>query len=106
MGEREDSVGVSTDELRYRADPSETASEAVVSAITAVVRDTEFERTDDVTSLPPLYDAVDADAMNQLFDPPWNEGDAELSITFVYAGYRVHIDDTGLVVVTDCDDRN
>ncbi|WP_123539391.1 HalOD1 output domain-containing protein [Halosimplex salinum] len=69
------------------------ATTATLSVIRAVA---DVEGTDP-TDLPPLADAVDADALNKLLE---HEGrDAELQITFRYCGYHVILTHDGHAVV-------
>lgn len=62
-------------------------SEAVVNAV-ADIEDS------DVTDLPPLYGAIDTDALDALFT-----GDAAASVTFEYSGYTVTVEDNEVVFV-------
>lgn len=48
-------------------------------------------QSSDPTTQDPLYDAVDPDALNGLFRHSQRDEDAELNISFTYAGYDVTI---------------
>lgn len=67
----------------------QSLSEAVVSAVA------DREGVDPSTLEPPLYEAVDTDALDMLF----RSGSGEVS--FTYAGYRVTVDDRAEVVLTE-----
>ncbi|NHN43004.1 hypothetical protein G9C85_15395 [Halorubellus sp. JP-L1] len=46
----------------------------------------------DVTTLPPLFDALDPDALDALFEAPAPRSDrSEGSVQFDYLGYRIQI---------------
>ncbi|MUV86722.1 hypothetical protein GJ631_09115 [Natronomonas sp. CBA1123] len=62
-------------------------SEAVVNAV-ADVEDS------DATDLPPLYGAIDTDALDAIF-----AGNAAASVTFEYHGYTVTVEDNEVVFV-------
>ncbi|RQG87779.1 hypothetical protein EA462_12965 [Natrarchaeobius halalkaliphilus] len=48
------------------------------------------------TQLPPLYDAIDPEALDAVFRSG-STGSSEIAIEFRYAGYRVTIDSTGQI---------
>ncbi|RQG98677.1 HalOD1 output domain-containing protein [Natrarchaeobius oligotrophus] len=65
----------------------ETPVHAVIEAVA--------ETTDsDPLDLPPLYEAVDPDALNTLFDGP----ETGVWLRFRYAGFGVAVDDEGVTV--------
>jgi hypothetical protein len=78
----------------YQLSPSEPVSAAVVRAVGEVSGRTTVEGPD---GLPPLYEAIDPDALHELYasrrDPP--------VVQFSYAGYTVTIDETRQVTVTE-----
>lgn len=51
--------------------------------------------------LPPLYDAVDPDALDELLSTSQQHRDAEFIVTFTYGGYQVTVTDDGDVDLTD-----
>ncbi|WP_246045640.1 HalOD1 output domain-containing protein [Halorussus ruber] len=53
----------------------------------------------DPTVLPPLYEVVDTDALNALFERAWDSGESDVSVTFRYAGCVVTVEGMGRVVV-------
>lgn len=86
------------DAYYYRAASDESLSEAVVRAVAAVSdRNTAGEDPDD--RLDPLYDAVDPDALDALFRRV--DDSRTGAVEFAYCGYRVTVDSTGLVTVTE-----
>lgn len=79
---------------------SGTASTAVVLAVAAA-------DDDDPTAMEPLYDVVDPDALNALFDRP-NAPRARVDARFAfeYRGYRVALEATGRGYLYDLDERD
>lgn len=65
--------------------PNELPSEAVIRTIAAI------EDIDPLDIEPPLYDAVDHDALDSLLKHGRNQG-SSLSVTFSYCGYSIRID--------------
>ena len=100
MVDRGERVPEMDDELRHRADPNVAASEAVVSAVVRATEEASFGDATDVTDLPPLYDAVDTDALDELFESAWDDAETDVSVSFVYADYYVTVDATGLISVS------
>ncbi|MFC7079794.1 HalOD1 output domain-containing protein [Halorussus caseinilyticus] len=94
-----DRLGASK-EFRYQATADSTPAEAIVAAVTASGGASAFDGPEDVTRLPPLYDSVDTDALNAIFDSSWGERNADVSVTFDYSGYAVSVDSTGAVELT------
>ena len=78
----------------YQPSPAEPVSETVVKAVGEVSGRHTAGRSD---GLPPLYEAIDPDALDELYassrDPP--------AVQFTYAGYTVAIDETRQVTVTE-----
>lgn len=66
-------------EDRLALPPNATASEAVVATVA------DRSGTDPV-ALPPLYDAIDPDALDKIF-----RGDLPGRVSFPYAGYEVTV---------------
>ena len=62
-------------------------SEAVVNAVADI-------EESDATELPPLYGAIDTDALDAIF-----VGDNAASVTFEYHGYTVTVEEDRLVSV-------
>lgn len=60
-------------------------STTVIEAISAV-------SDGDATDLPPLYDSVDPNALNALFDSGEAHSDQPISVSFTYLGYKVCVD--------------
>lgn len=75
--------------VQYRWDGETTPSIAVVEAVAATTGR-------EPTALPPLMNAVDADALDELFT---GDGDGLLQLTFEYAGTTVVLYRNGRVVV-------
>lgn len=51
----------------------------------------------DITDLPPIYEQID-DLLDPLFSEPPSP-DARVVITFSYVGYRIRIDQEGLITL-------
>lgn len=83
-----------TDTYRTSYDGSEPISMAIVSTVAAA------SGTDSRDS-PPLYAAVDPDALDDLVSAA---NGTDLRITFTYNEYRVAVDGDGHIAVTDADD--
>lgn len=69
-----------------------TASIAVIDAISAI-------SGTDPTELPPLYERVDPDALNALFDSRNGHGDSDLQVEFSYNGFEVTVQDGPRVTI-------
>lgn len=77
----------------------EPISYTVVMALAAV-------RGTDPTELPPLYDSIDVDALDELFAPsPADDADGDGSITFTHADHEVVIYADGWITIDPIDDR-
>ncbi|AEM59461.1 hypothetical protein HISP_19815 (plasmid) [Haloarcula hispanica N601] len=68
----------------------ESPSEAIVTAIAAKESVTE-------TSLPPLYNRIDPDALDTLVAGQTND---DIQISFTYSGYTVRIRDSETIEIT------
>jgi hypothetical protein len=92
MREGDDLLGTSTGTVRYPHDPADDAkpSERVVRSVAALT-DT------DPVDLPPLYDAIDPEALDRLVD---SQADSECEIAFQYAGTEVYFSEPGDLHVT------
>lgn len=75
----------------YELKPGEPVSEAVVMAVAA------FESCEP-TALPRLYDTVDPDALDCLFE---SSGDGNLDVTLTYAECEIRIGTGGRITVTE-----
>lgn len=76
---------------------SDSLSRAVIEAVA------DAEDTDPI-ELPPLYDAIDPDALDSVFFG--TKGDAvDGRITFTYHGYEVQVDSDQAVALEAVDDR-
>lgn len=76
--------------VKWERDTENTPVHAVVSAVA------EVEETDPV-DLPPLYDAINPEALNELFTSQSDSSVAQ--ITFEYAGYAIVVRGSGVVEV-------
>lgn len=84
----ESTIGPVTTE--WDRDSAETPVFAVVSAVSEITNV-------DALELPPLHDAIDAEALNDLFTSRPEPGDVR--VTFQYAGCDVVVDGAGTVTV-------
>jgi len=76
-----------------------TATDAVISTVSAAAGAGPLE-------LPPIYAAVDPDALDRLFDSPSRDaGCSRCSVTFQYADHLVTVDDDGTVAVEPVEER-
>lgn len=75
---------------------TQTASLAVIEAVAAV-------SGTDPLELPPLYDAVNPDALNALFEPHDRRDGSDLRIEFSYNGFDIVVRD-GLQVTVHLED--
>ncbi len=78
-GERTDETGTTVVGYDHEADPPGIAVPTLVAQSAGV----------DPLSLPPLYGAIDAEALERLFDG--RDGAADIGVTFRYAGYTVTV---------------
>jgi hypothetical protein len=84
----------------YWAGPSESYTEAVVNAV-ATVSNRSASPSHDGPPLDSLYDSIDPDALEALFERSGEEDGDPVTVTFTYSGYRVTVDDSGAVTVTE-----
>lgn len=70
-----------------------SVSQSVVDAIARA------EGVDPVELTPPLYEVVDPDALNGLFDDTHHYGRLDREVVFTYKGYEVTVDGDGSVSV-------
>ena len=70
----------------------QTASLAVIETVAAVTGTDPIE-------LPPLYDAIDPDALNSLFEPHERRTDSDLRVEFSYNGFDLVVREGPEVVV-------
>lgn len=84
--------------VQNRSSLQVTATASVTERVLASVADSERA---DILSLPPLYDAVDPDALEQLVE---HGGVTEIS--FVYLGYDVRVRGDGRVRVSEIRGRS
>ncbi|WP_435154672.1 HalOD1 output domain-containing protein [Haladaptatus sp. DFWS20] len=95
----------------YRRQPNESPSEAVLTAVSAVSNRKVIPSASDDDgndALEPLYDTIDPDALDSLFDPIGNEPNGGGSVTFTYSGHEVTVKKTREILVrapSDSDDR-
>ena len=82
----------------YEAQSDQPLSEAVIDAIAA---ETGRNPLEIATEFGPLYDTIDPSALDSLFQSPGDTSQTAGCVTFVYAGYRVSVDQTGRVVLTE-----
>lgn len=85
--------------LVYTRGRDETVSQSVVEAVsTASNRDSDPRRGEE--PLPPLFEAVDPDALDQLFEHRRADQSGKCRLTFTYFGYEVTVEDGETVLVT------
>ncbi|GGK71158.1 HalOD1 output domain-containing protein [Haloarcula sebkhae] len=77
-------------ETVFWANQYESPSEAIVTAIATKESVTE-------TSLPPLYNQIDPDALDTLVAGQTND---DIQISFTYSGYTVRIRDSETIEIT------
>jgi hypothetical protein len=75
------------------ADTAEKPSELVVHLIA------DLEGVDPVELSPPLYSALDPDALDALFDPVTAESPTTGQVCFEYCGYEIRVDSAGEVTI-------
>ncbi|KZN26519.1 hypothetical protein A4G99_21000 [Haladaptatus sp. R4] len=71
----------------------------------AIVREVAAEKEVETSSLPPIYETINPDALEELFDSPL-DGTSQTTgrIVFEYSGCRVVVTSTGAVQATLLDD--
>lgn len=68
-------------------------------SLTVIDRIAALEETDPV-ELPPLYDAIDPEALDSLVDPPATDDSRTAStVRFAYCGYDVRVRSDGEIMV-------
>lgn len=78
----------------------ESPYEAVVMAVSAV----EGAKP---TNMEPLYDRVDPDPLDRLMDGPILIGDGgTIDVEFPYSGYRVSVQNNGVITILEDEDGN
>ena len=82
----------------YQAQPDQPLSEAVIEAIAA---DSDLDALEIADEFGPLYDAIDPSALDSLFQSAGGANRTVGCVTFVYAGYRISVDQTGQVALTE-----
>lgn len=97
-----DGVALAEEEYTYRADDDQTLSEAVIQAVTAAVGvemiPTNANRSE--LALDPLYNTIDPDALDSLFQATEDGEPMPGAVEFLYCGYEVTVQSSGLVKVT------
>jgi hypothetical protein len=79
------------------------SSRSTAQHSTAVIRAVAAHDGVDETELPPLYDAVDPDALDALLASTRADGPGQASVTFEYAGHTVVVSGDGTVSLEqDC----
>ena len=76
---------------------------AVVEAIASFAnRDpTVTDNNGEDTGLQPLYETIDPDALDSLFQTPQGESSADGMIKFDHCGYEITVKSNGIVIVKD-----
>ena len=93
---RDDSIQRRRTESTYHCKAGESASEAVVRLVAA------RRGTDPTTVDPPLYEAIDPDALDSLFVDASGEWTRPASLVeFSYSGFQVEVRGDGQVAVRD-----
>ncbi|WP_226041664.1 HalOD1 output domain-containing protein [Natrinema sp. DC36] len=82
----------------YQAGQDQSLSGAVVEAIAA---NSELDALEIADEFGPLYDVIDPSALDSLFRSTGTADRPVGCVTFEYAGYRVTVDQTGWVVLSD-----
>ncbi|MFD1562485.1 HalOD1 output domain-containing protein [Haloarchaeobius amylolyticus] len=82
----------------YQARPEQPLSEAIIEAIAA---EHEIDALELADEFGPLYDVIDPSALDSLFQSTGETSRTAGCVTFVYADYRVEVDQTGRVELAD-----
>lgn len=82
----------------YQSDPDQPLSEAVLDAIASESGLDVLELADEFG---PLYDSIDPTALDSLFQSTATTERSVGSVTFEYATYRVTVDQTGCVELSE-----
>ncbi|ADB60221.1 hypothetical protein Htur_1333 [Haloterrigena turkmenica DSM 5511] len=83
----------STDEQTYVFSPEKAPSLAVVEAVASASET-------DPTAIPPLYDAIEPDALDATFESASSQPGATRRVSFSYDGFDVTVDGGPAVTVT------
>lgn len=83
---------------------SRTASDSGRNVSTVVVEAVADAQGISPTELEPLHRVVNADALNALYDPKWDDRDAATTVSFTYADCEVTVSGRGEVVVRPADE--
>ncbi|RQG92387.1 HalOD1 output domain-containing protein [Natrarchaeobius chitinivorans] len=85
----------------HQAEPGQPLSEAITVAVS------KREELDDPVAVArefgPLYESIDPSALDALFDSSGTLERSAGTVSFAYAGYRVTVDTTGRVELSDLD---
>ncbi len=85
------------DAITHRVDWAETQpSLAVIEAITVAANRPPLEG-------PPLYDAIDSEALDDIFDGSDDRPPAQIEVSFTYDGFDVTVSGAGQVTVRPAD---
>ena len=101
-----DNENTPTKGLEYSLSGNESLDEAVLHAVSAVTNipllpsDSPVSSEGDGESLPPLYDAIDPDALTSLSTNATDKA-ADWQVTFPYAGCKVTVTSTDTILVTE-----
>lgn len=79
----------------YTVNEEETILEGIVTAVGAI-------ENEDLTDLPALYDVIDPDYIESLFET----GPEDLRITFQYAGYDIAVNGNRRIAVAEAQGEN
>lgn len=103
MAQQRGTVDVAT--YTYQPGADESISEAVARAVAAASRcdkrGSSAAGPADPGIAPPLYAIVDPDALNDLFVPTADFPRHRGAVSFPFAGYRISIDATCVITVTE-----
>lgn len=81
-------------ETTYHASPDEQMSEAVINAVACA------EGVDPLSIHTPLYEAIDPDALDELFSRRRDDDEAStFQIRFTFHGYEINVRDDGKLVL-------
>lgn len=86
----------------YNAEEGQSLSEAVVHAVSAYTgRETISANANETSeALDPLFDTIDPDALDSLFQSSGNGESMLGTVEFWYGGCEVTVDSSGFVIVT------
>lgn len=82
----------------YQAEQSPSLSEAV---LVTVASKSDLDTLELADEFGPLYDVIDPSALDSLFHSSGESGPSVGCVSFDYAGYRVTVDQTGRVELTN-----